>query len=565
MSTAPLSAMGRWRGFEGAIEVSVPLTATGVVWYFVYSTTAQVGVARPFTPVEVWSLLGAAVAVTSWMTSRQLFLARKRFPWTLVVTGVVTSLAITWLVSGRVAKAFDQTCRDVYAGEVLPLTPIDVGDTIDNAAAQRTIKEGGPVVCRVGGVVDNPYLVGSLLRPTWDAALPVPLLLFLTLLSALSSLAFRNVRIAPTQLSFKVMGLLRFAPAAGTKAALGKPPPKLGKVVACNNATLWGETCGQVYASEKVWYPGEWCVRCQQPFVPSPRRFHFKVVSLFTADVDILNGLERIDTVSWVRGDPISPDARLSGQERWVQLGTIDFPDNLTVAQALAFVHELLPKWADSKDVRVQVAGKTAVERASKVSCWFWRGQLSHRLTYARPNTEATLAIGPMRLRDLIEDGAEELWLQLDVGLLPLELRTGFKKTFIEEGRTPELQNSKFDLWMPVANPNSPKSDGGLWVPRVEGNALRLWLSLDRLRDERIKGVTIPLPYLRYDADNPGRPPDGHDKAPKPGSLDFARFPLGQGGMEPLRDRAIGASLAEWDWLEWRQVELLRQEALVLE
>jgi hypothetical protein len=35
--------------------------------------------------------------------------------------------------------------------------------------------------------------------------------------------------------------------------------------------------------------------------------------------------------------------------------------------------------------------------------------------------------------------------------------------------------------------------------------------------------------------------------------------------MEPVKERAIGASMAEWDWLEWRQIELLRQEALVLE
>ena len=552
--------MGRWRGLEGALEITVPLTVTGFSWYFVYSVLSQPTAARPFTNVEVWSLLAAVTAVTSWMVARNLYLARKRFPWTMVISSAVASLGLVYMISGRVDKAFATACKDVLFGEVVKLAPIDKGDTVDNASAGE-----GETACRAGQVVDNPYLLGTVYRPSWDAALPVPLMLFLALISAMATLGFRTVRVAPTQISFKVMGLLRFAPSTGTKSALGKPPPKLGKVVACNNSTLWGETCGQVYALEKEWYPGEWCVRCQQPFVPAPRRFTFKVVSLFTADVDILNGLERIDTVSWPRGEPISPDARISGQERWVQLGSIDFPDVLTVAQALAFVHEVLPKWADSKDVRVQVAGKVAVQRASRVSAWIWRGQLSHRLTYARPNTDATLAIGPMRLRDLIEDASEELWLQLDVGLLPLELRTGFKKTFVEEGRPPELQNSKFDLWMPIANPHSPKAEGGLWIPRVEGNALRLWLSTDRLRDERLKGVTIPLPYLRYDAANRGRPPEGHDKAPKPGSLDYTRYPLGQGGMEPVKERAIGASLAEWDWLEWRQIELLRREALVLE
>jgi hypothetical protein len=555
--------MGKWRGFEGAIEITVALTVTGFVWYFTYSVLSVPTPARPFTPVEVWSLLGAATAVTSWMVARNLYLARKRFPWTLVISGMVASLGLVWLVAGRVEKAFGVSCTETLFGEVVQLTPIDIGDSVDNAAA--VVPEEGPKACRVGGVVDNPYLLGTVFRPAWDGAMPIPMLLFLGLLSAMATLGFRSVRVLPTSISFKVMGLLRFAPSGGTKSALGKPPPKHGKIVACNNATLWGETCGQIYSTEKVWYPGEWCVRCQQAFHPAPRRFTFKVVSLFTADVDILNGLERVDTVSWPRGEPISPDARISGQERWVQIGSIDFPDVITVAQALALIHEVLPKWADSKDVRVEVAGKVAVSRASKVAAWIWRGQLSHRLTYARPNNDATLAIGPMRLRDLIEDASEELWLQLDVGLLALELRTGFKKTFVEEGRQPELQNSKFDIWMPVSNPNTTKAEGGLWVPRVEGDALRLWLSLDRLRDERVKGVTIPLPYLRYDAANRGRPPEGHDKAPKPGSMDFVRFPLGQGGMEPVKERAIGASMAEWDWLEWRQIELLRQEALVLE
>jgi hypothetical protein len=550
--------MGRWRGMEGAIEISVPTTAAGLSWYVVYSVLGAPSGGRPFTWMEIYALLGVAVGVTSWFISRQMFLARRRYPWSMVSSGVVASLAITYAISGQVVGSFESTCKDVYEGEVVNLTPVDVADSFQDVVGS------GTVVCRLGGVSDNPYLIGALLRPRWDGAATVPLYVFLAAISMLSTLGFRFLRLQPTQISFKLMNLLRYGPAAGSKSAMGKPKPKLGNVVACNNATLWGETCGQIYAAEKPWYPGEWCTRCQQGFTPTQRRFHFKVVSLFTGDVDVLNGIERLDTVSWPRGEAIAPDARLSGQERWVVLGSIELPDVLTVAQALALIHELLPKWAGSDDVRKQVAGRVAVQRASRIACWIWRGSLSHRLTYARPTTDAVLGMGPVRLRDIIEDASEELWLQLDVGLLPMEVRVGFKKTFVEEGRLPELQNSKYDLWIPVASPANKKGIGNLWVPRVEGGALRTWLSTDRLRDEKLKGVTIPLPYLRFDSTAKG-PPEGHDKAPKPGTLDMVRYPLGQAGMEPVAERAIGASMSEWDWLEWRQIELLRLEALVLE
>jgi hypothetical protein len=550
--------MGRWRGAEGAIEITVPTAAAGMTWYLVYSLLGAPSGGRPFTTMEIYALLGVAVAVTSWFLSRQMFIARRRNPWSMVSAGVVASIVLTYSVSSQVVGAFESTCKDVYEGEIVQVTPVDVADSF-----AEVVGTGLPV-CRLGGVTQNPYLIGSLLRPRWDGAATVPLYVFLAAISLLSTLGFRSLRLRPTQISFNLMNLLRYAPAAGSKSAMGKPKVKHGKVVACSNPTLWGETCGQTYAFEKPWYPGEWCTRCQQPFTLAQRRFHFKVVSLFTGDVDVLNGIERIDTVSWPRGEAISPDARLSGQERWVVLGTIELPDVLTIAQALALVHEQLPKWQAETDVRKQVSARVAVQRASRVACWIWRGSLSHRLTYARPTTDAVLGMGPMRLRDLIEDASEELWLQLDVGLLPMEIRVGFKKTFVEEGRLPELQNSKYDLWIPVANPGKKKGIGNLWVPRIEGGALRTWLSTDRLRDEKLKGVTIPLPYVRFDAGAKG-PPEGHDKAPKPGTLDMARYPLGQAGMEPVAERAIGASMSEWDWLEWRQIELLRQEALVLE
>ncbi len=561
MNPQPLVSMGRWRGLEGAIEITVPLTLIGVVWYGTYSLLSTPSAGRAYTTVEVWAILGVCAAVTGWAVSRQMFLARKRRPMTLAVSATIFTVGIAFVVSNRVETSFGTTCTQTFEGELVLLTSMEQVDDLSAAA----LPGEGQIACRVGGVKDNPYLVGTVFRPAWDGDLKPQMIAFLMLMATMSALAFRSLRLRPTQLTFKLMGLLRFAPAMGSKSAMGKVKVKEGKVVACNQSTLWGETCGQIYSAEKEWYEGEWCTRCGQTFKPVSRTFTFRIVTLFTGDVDVLNGIERIDTVSWPRGEPIAPDGRISGQERWVVLATMEFPDVITVAQMLALVHERIPKWVASEDVRIKVAARTALARASRVSGWVWRGALSHRLTYARPTSDAMLAIGPQRLRDLIEDASEELWLQLDVGLLPLEVRTGFKKTFVEEGRAPELQNSKFDLWMPVAKPNAPASEGGLWVPRIEGAALRTWLSLDQLRADELKGVSIPLPYLRYDAQNRGRPPEGHDAAPKPGSLDIVRYPLDAGGREPVPERAIGASMSEWDWLEWRQIELLRREALVLE
>lgn len=534
----------------------------GACWYFAYAFMGTITVGRPMTWMELAALLGACVGITSWAISRQMFMARKRSPWSLVASGLVTNVVILYLIPGWVVGSFETQCTEVLGGEVVVSTRVDVEDVTSSLAIW---KPDGPTVCRVGGVQDNPYMPGTLYRQTWNGSIHPAMIVFLVLVSMMASLGLRDTRLRKTQLASKLFPLLRFAPAAGVKASMGKPAPNMvkGGVVACNNATLWGETCGQIYSTEKVWVTGEWCLRCQQPFNKFPKEVTFKVVSLFTADVDVLNGIERMDTVSWPRGEPIAPDARISGEERWVTLGTVTLPAVITVAQALALINQLIPKWAGSENPRVKRAATIAQQRASRISCWFWYGALSHRLTYARPSTATVLGIGPQRLSDVLVDGGEEIWLQLDIGLLPLELRTGFKKTFIEESRKPELQNSKFDLWIPVANPRGPKSAKGLWVPRVEGDAFRLWLSTDRLRDARIKGVTIPLPYLRYNPDERGNP--GSDKAPNEGSLDFVRFPLGPSGMEPTEERAIGASTLEWDWFEWEQIQLLRQQCLVLE
>ena len=88
-----------------------------------------------------------------------------------------------------------------------------------------------------------------------------------------------------------------------------------------------------------------------------------------------------------------------------------------------------------------------------------------------------------MRLKDLVPHIGEDLTLQLDIGLLPLDLWTGSKMSF-SDNRAPALQNSHFTMWIPVSPPKATKKRQGLWVPRIEGDALRAWISTDRLKQE---------------------------------------------------------------------------------
>ena len=74
-------------------------------------------------------------------------------------------------------------------------------------------------------------------------------------------------------------------------------------------------------------------------------------------------------------------------------------------------------------------------------------------------------------------------------------MRTAFYKTFRDEKRIPRYQNSKLDVWVPIA-PRLSAELAGMWVPRVEGEALRKWLATGRLQEE---GKRIAVPYTIYD------------------------------------------------------------------
>jgi hypothetical protein len=206
-------------------------------------------------------------------------------------------------------------------------------------------------------------------------------------------------------------------------------------------------------------------------------------------------------------------------------------------------------------------AAALAASRASRVAAWIWSGNVSHLLTHARPTNDVLLAVGATRLLDLIDGAGDDLVLQLDLGLLPLELRLGFRTSFLAEDRPPLVQYSRTSLWIPTAPPPRSSEGNGVWVPRVEGDALRAWLATDRLRSADERGATIPLPYRSRTGDESA---DDRIPMPREGSLDYVRVRVDPASGDPVPGRQLGDSIAEWDWLDLPQLQLLRREALML-
>ena len=119
---------------------------------------------------------------------------------------------------------------------------------------------------------------------------------------------------------------------------------------------------------------------------------------------------------------------RQSGVERWVVIGQVTVPDVISVSQLLSITHSQLDK-LQSDNERVQSAIDLAKKRASKLYGWIWFGRQPKSCS-TRPTNKVLMAVGTTRLRDLVTDSGDELYLQLDIGLLPLEMRTAFYKTF---------------------------------------------------------------------------------------------------------------------------------------
>lgn len=536
MASDPLFTLGARRTQEILTEALVPMGACIGSWKLARRILAEPSVGRGLSTLELTLLLSAFVVVFAWYAGRQLVLLNQRDPLRITVVGTAVALGFVFWLGNSVRMGFDNGCRERGGSPENPSV----------LAGQSTR------VCRVGGLPGNPYLPGTLLRAPWNGEIPVPLWILLAGLGATTVLGTRDRRLRPTRMGLQLAELLRLQPTAGSACVSGGDGS--AGLQACANPTLWGELCAQLYPADREMETGEWCVRCSQVYRRCDRELTFEVVGLLTADVDVLNGLERLDALAWDPGDPMPPDARLSGQERWARFGTLTVPDVITVAQLLAIVHEHLGGWSNDTSEEVGEALALHTRRASRLSAWIWIGSVADRLTYARPTDRALLALGPSRLRDLMLEAGETLTLQLDIGLMPVELRSAFRKTFLDPERPPIGQNTKQDLWVPVAPDTS--SLEGAWVPRIEGTAMRRWLSLERARDPDIRGVSTPLPYVLPGGDlaDPSRV----------GTLDLIRSPVDPRTHEPILQVRPGDSLAEWSWMEQRQIELLRQHSLVM-
>lgn len=517
---------------EGAVELLAPLGLAALAWglsvVYLGAPTPAVGV----THLELAALLGANAALTGWAGGRLAYLMRRRHPrWAVGVSWALCAVMLL-LLPRMSAERFAARCDAQWGGVVIP----------------DALSGGARALCQVGGVVGSPYLPGRLVRPRWAGAVDGRAWPALLGIAALAALGWRDRRLVPTGIGERVLRGLPYAAAGGWAASPRGGPSRSDKVEACANVTWWGELCGQVYPGDKAPAVGGACVRCHQGFRPAARRLTLRVVSLVSADADELNAFEKQDMVSWSPAAGPRDELGASGRPRWAVLGQVELPDVLTVAQALALVHARLPGWAESQGAPQRArALKLAQERASRVSAWLWAGAHEDRLNRARPEREATLAVGPQRLRDLNPRRGGALWLQLDVGLMPLELWEGRQRP--SAGTT----NLRSALWIPVAAPRRPAQTPGLWVPRVEGDALRAWLRVSRRRASPDQDQLAPYQ------------PKGTVPSPRgKGPLDLVIRPIDPKSREPSAAPQPGESIAEWLWLERAQIQLLRRSALVM-
>ena len=280
-----LQYLGLHRAKEGAIEATIPLFVAGASWYVAYRFLSAPALVRPLTALELTALFGCCAAVTGWAWSRQLYLLRQRRPVVLVINAMIIAGLVLILLPRFTRGAFSTWCAEEAGGEMVRDTPL-----VDDEDPAR--------VCRVGGVPGNPYLPGTVFRASWSGKVTPGLALLVLAMAGISVLGFRDRRILPSGLAAKLSQRLVLAPAAGLKTAVGKPKAKGLEIQACANATVWGELCGQIYAADKTFLPGESCARCYQKFNPAQRKIDFRVVTLFSGNVDELNGVERTDTVS---------------------------------------------------------------------------------------------------------------------------------------------------------------------------------------------------------------------------------------------------------------------------
>lgn len=475
----PRGVIARWRAEELAIEAGVPPLVAGGLFALAVSYGSAPGAAAPLTPLEETIPLAALAATVGWATARTRWLAGERDPKKLAFWGAAAGVAVILGLAQAVASGFASACTDTFQGAIVPYDDVSI--------------------CVRDGVPDNPWLRGTVLRMRWTAVVPLPMLPLYAVAGLLAAVGLAHRRLLPSRLPVRATQLLDWLPGQGLASAVGDVP-KDGRIQACRNHTWWGTLCGQIYAADKVFAPGEWCVRCRQPFRRDGTMIAFDVVLPVTDDVVTLNAMERVDADTWDPGHPLrAAHASVSGTARWVIAGTVHLPSVLPFNQGLAIVHTLLPTWK-GRDAPTDAAIAMAIARASRVVGWVWTGDVRGRLHRADPTRDLLLVRGAVRLGQVVEEATEALAIQLECGCLPVELRAGYLHQRLPDtpgGAAASLrQNLRIFTWIPTASAAVPEAGPGVWLPRLEGEALRRWLSFERIgAKELLPGATRPAPY----------------------------------------------------------------------
>lgn len=557
-----LQRMALQRAFEIATEAVIPLGITALTALFVVMQLSEPTAGRALNSAEVFLLVALPTILVAWTMARAIFLLGYRKPWLFVVGALGASALFVGTLPWITAYVYEDRCLELK-GRLLAVRPFDVSVSPDlRAGATSSLSS----VCQLELQTPTPYRSGAFLRPVWQG---VPQLMpwgyfGLALLSVLAGLGLRDRRVFATRMALRAWQGVRLQPAMGGRTAfLSKE--ESGRMSlhwdACANPTLWGEPCGHLYPAGYTFAKGESCSRCGLVFRPSPT-VTLSVVTLRYGDLDYLNNLEHRDARVWKQGEP-QPNPPDTHESRWIDLGDVTLPDVLSMAQVLSLMRDWLER-LPAEDVVRKRAVRLALERSSQLAAWCWFNDEAPSLKYGIPTRDVVLASGTQRLRDLFSGHAGWKGLQLDIGLLPLDLRLGLWKppeAWSGDGIMPAMGqrfNNRQVFWIPVSRVAFSKETDGMWVPRVEGAGLRAWLTVTS-RAAWFK----PAPYA-WD----GAPWSTLVDFEKPHDLDtiplsLVRLPPPE--EEPItHDCQLGCRLSEWDWLDRRHLELLRRQAVFM-
>lgn len=557
-----LTRIGERRMLETAIESSIPLALAVVSYLYTAYALSEPTAGRPLYDLEVFLSLSLPTLLLSWAFSRVSYLAGVVYPWKSTLISLGATLLLLALVPWITSYNYQVRCRGLE-GRLLPVrtfTDVSVPDVRADATGHLDS------VCQLEQQVPTAFRPGPLLRPTWRGfSQMLPFGIYgLAFLSILASVGLRDRRLIRTRLAHFLWHELRLQTAAGAESAFvyrDETGAKIGRWTACANPTIWGEVCGQLYPATHRFVEGEACVRCSLVFKPSPM-LTLTVVALRHGDLDFLNNLESREARIWRQSEP-QPRQAETADARWASLGEITLPDVLSVAQSLSLILDWLDK-LQPEDPGQARAKELALRQASRLAAWCWFSEDAPSLKGSIPTRDVLLAIGAQRLRDLY--GGRSGWkaLQLDTGLLPIDLRLGLWKppeSWMADASTPQKGqrfNNRQVYWIPVSRVAFSAEPDGLWVPRVEGAGLRAWLTLTS-RNAWFQ----PAPYhwegapwaelVHFDA------PHDLDHVP----LSLVRIPAPE--EEAITQEAqLGCRLSEWDWLDRRHLELLRRQAVFM-